>query len=70
MAKLTKLPTEKSVDPALQIVLPMGFLASVHSALVLVMKYVANERLQGVVIALSVSLLTYLYIKAYKASQR
>lgn len=69
-AKLTKLPSDKEADPIVEIVLPFGYLAAVHSTVILTLKYVPEERLQGFVIALVSVGLAVLFYKAFKASQK
>lgn len=67
--KLTPLPTDKHVDPILQVALPMGFVSSLHMA-INISSLIDNERLQGAFVALSAAGLAILFFKAYKVAQR
>lgn len=70
MKQLTKLPSDKQAEPIVDIVLPFLWLGAVHSAFILVGRYVPEERLQGFVFALALFVVTLATFKAYKASQK
>lgn len=69
-AKLTKLPTDKSVDPAVQILIPLGLLGIGHAFIALTLQYVANQRLQGAILVTGITLGLYLGYRAYKGAEK
>lgn len=67
--KLTPLPSDKNVDPIIDIVLPMGFVVSVHS-LVIVSRNIPDDIARGFILGVGTVGLAVLFFKAYKASAK